>query len=90
MTGFSSSKRRLLDGGRALGGLGILGLAKPGSLGGNHNAYFMGLGKALDEAGLARPTLVIDRQRLQQHITTLKNHLGDRYHCRVVGKSLPS
>ncbi len=90
MTGFSSSKRRLLAGGLALGGLGLLGLARPGSKGGNHNAYFIGLGKALDQAGLARPTLVIDRQRLQQNITTLKKHLGDRYHYRVVAKSLPS
>jgi D-serine deaminase-like pyridoxal phosphate-dependent protein len=90
MTAFSSSKRRLLAGGLALGGLGLLGLAKPGSQGGNHNAYFSGLGKALDQAGLARPTLVIDRQLLQQNIATLKSHLGDRYHYRVVAKSLPS
>lgn len=86
----SISRRKLLLGGLAVGGAGLLGLARPGARGKNHSEYFIGLGKALDRAGLARPTLVIDRQKLLHNADTLQQHLGDHYRYRIVAKSLPS
>ncbi len=86
----SISRRKLLFGGLALGAAGWLGLARPSANGKNHSEYFIDLGKALDRAGLARPTLVIDRQKLLHNADTLQQHLGDHYRYRIVAKSLPS
>ena len=58
--------------------------------GANHSAYFQQLSAALDRAGLARPTLVIDRQRLLDNVAVLNGHLQGAYDYRVVAKSLPS
>jgi D-serine deaminase-like pyridoxal phosphate-dependent protein len=90
MAGVSHSRRKLLGGGLALGALGLLGLARPGAHGKNHSDYYLGIGRALDKAGLARPTMVIDRQVLNKNIATLQSHLGNRYNYRIVAKSLPS
>lgn len=59
-------------------------------LGGQHSPYFTGLGGALDAAGLARPTLVIDLPALRANIDVLMGHLGQDYDYRIVAKSLPS
>jgi D-serine deaminase-like pyridoxal phosphate-dependent protein len=57
--------------------------------GGPHDAYFLGLSSALERAGLARPTLVIDQARLQANIKAVKAALPARQHLRIVVKSLP-
>lgn len=60
-------------------------------LGRNHEDYFSKMSVALDRASLARPTLVIDRERLFANIDVLMSHLQDKgYDYRVVAKSLPS
>lgn len=84
------NRRKLLLGGLALGTAGLLGLAKPGAHGKNHEPYFEKLSDALDRAQLARPTLLLDKQRLQHNIQTLRQHLGEQYNYRIVAKSLPS
>lgn len=84
------SRRKLLLGGLALGAIGTAGFVKPRDVGANHTAYFQQLSGALDRAGLAHPTLVIDKAKLQENITVLKNNIGDKYAFRVVAKSLPS
>jgi D-serine deaminase-like pyridoxal phosphate-dependent protein len=48
------------------------------------------MSKALDEAGIARPTLVIDQRRLFANADVLHRRLRGRYGYRVVAKSLPS
>lgn len=90
MTSTKFSRRKLLYGGLALGAAGLLGVARPGANGKNHTPYFTELGGALDRAGLARPTLIIDKQRLWQNIDTLHRRLDKNYHYRIVAKSLPS
>lgn len=55
-----------------------------------HDDYFTKLSAALKEQGLMRPTLVIDQDRLDANIATMKSHLPDGMGCRIVVKSLPS
>ncbi len=77
-----------------LGGIGgaaaLTALLRPGDRGGEHSAYFTSISRALDAAGLATPTLVIDRQRMLDNISTLSSHLEGRFDYRIVAKSLPS
>lgn len=63
---------------------------KPRRHHGEHDEYFLGVQKALREAGLYRPTLVIDRTRFMQNIARLKQHLPKNMAYRIVAKSLPS
>jgi D-serine deaminase-like pyridoxal phosphate-dependent protein len=84
------NRRRFLTAAAVLGA-GGLGLAlRPSDRGANHARYYIDLSKALDEAGLARPTLVIDRQRLLANADVLRGHLEGKHDYRVVAKSLPS
>lgn len=56
-----------------------------------HDAYFSTLAAALKRAGLNRPTLVVDRQRLQANIRAVRASVdAARLPLRVVAKSLPS
>ena len=58
---------------------------------GGHNAYFAGLQAALKRAGVAQPTLVIDRPRLEANIAAVKAKLAPtNLNLRVVSKSLPA
>jgi D-serine deaminase-like pyridoxal phosphate-dependent protein len=54
------------------------------------HAYFDQLQAALNAAGIAQPTLVIDRERLDRNIETFKGHLPEGMGYRMVAKSLPS
>ena len=84
------NRRRFLTAAAVLGTAG-LGLAlRPRDRGANHTRYYADLGKALDRAGRARPTLVVDRQRLLANADVLRRHLEGRHDYRVVAKSLPS
>ncbi len=83
----------------AIGGLGVAGLAGLGIAAGRkadrgdggHDAYFQGLSDALRRAGVAQPTLIIDRARLNQNIEAVKANLaGSGLGVRVVVKSLPA
>jgi D-serine deaminase-like pyridoxal phosphate-dependent protein len=58
---------------------------------GGHDAYFAGLQAALKRAGVAQPTLVIDRPRLDANIAAVRGALAPTpLALRVVTKSLPS
>jgi D-serine deaminase-like pyridoxal phosphate-dependent protein len=58
---------------------------------GGHDAYFAGLQAALKRAGVAQPTLVIDRQRLDANIAAVRASLAPTTPgLRVVSKSLPA
>lgn len=67
-----------------------LAAVKPRRNGGAHDGHFLGLQAALRQAGLFRPTLVIDRAGLAQNLAQLKQRLPKNKHFRVVTKSLPS
>ena len=85
-------RRTLLIGGGAFALAGIGGLAlRPEERGGMHDPYFTRLAAALKRAGLIRPTLVIDRQRLAANIAAVRKSTdAARLPLRVVAKSLPA
>lgn len=83
--------RRLFLGAAVAATVGAVAWKRPAEHGsGGHDAYFSQLQAALRRAGLNRPTLVIDRARLEHNIGRLKTHLPKTMHYRVVAKSLPS
>lgn len=51
--------------------------------------YYAGLDRALKEAGIAQPVLVIDRERLNANIDIVKSRLVHGKALRIVDKSLP-
>lgn len=65
-------------------------MTKPGDESGPRDPYFTALQSALTEAGIASPTLVIDRARLDANIDALMSHLPSGMSYRIVAKSLPS
>jgi D-serine deaminase-like pyridoxal phosphate-dependent protein len=83
------SRRALVLGGAALGGGAIL-MTKPGDKSGPRDPYFLQMQAAFLAAGIATPTLVIDKARLDANIDTLKSHLPPGMGYRIVAKSLPS
>ncbi len=83
------NRRTMLIGGAAATGLGAWAL-RPGDHSGARDGYFLGLQRALAAAGIATPTLVIDRARLDANVATLKAALPPGMAYRVVAKSLPS
>ncbi|MDN3639021.1 DSD1 family PLP-dependent enzyme [Simiduia curdlanivorans] len=82
------SRRHLLLG--SLAGAGALWLLRPSDKGENHTPYFKQLGAALSAAQIATPTLIIDQQKLDANIATLKRHIQAQHQYRIVAKSLPS
>lgn len=84
------SRRSLIQGSLGLGALAGTALLKPNDMGKGHDAYFENLSHAIKQAELSKPTLLIDKQRFNQNIDTLKQHIGTNYHYRMVVKSLPS
>lgn len=83
-------RRTVLIGGAAFAGAGLIAL-RPAQGGGMHDAYFAGLQAALQRAGLMRPVLVIDRQRLAANIAAIRSRVeAGRLPLRVVAKSLPA
>lgn len=83
------SRRNLILGGSAIIGVAAL-MSKPSDKSGPRADYFVKLQSALTAAGIAQPTLVIDRARLNANIDTLMGHLPDGMGYRIVAKSLPS
>jgi len=83
-------KRRTLILGGVAGTLGLAAVLRPRDRGQDHSDYFRQLSTALDEDRQAKPTLVVDRKRLEANIQVLKSHIGDRFAYRIVAKSLPS
>jgi D-serine deaminase-like pyridoxal phosphate-dependent protein len=83
--------RRILLGGAIAAPVAALWASKPAQHGaGGHDEYFRGLQQALRDAELLRPTLVIDREKLDHNIARLRQHLPVNKHYRIVAKSLPS
>lgn len=83
------TRRRLLIGG--LGAAGVyIAMTKPGDQSGPREPYFLEMQAALLRAGIAQPTLVIDKARLDANIDTLTGHLPPGMGYRIVAKSLPS
>ncbi|HEX4872377.1 MAG TPA: DSD1 family PLP-dependent enzyme [Nevskiaceae bacterium] len=86
----ADARRRGLLGALAVAPLAAAWLARPGLRGGGHDDYFLRLQAALRAAGLMRPTLVIDRERLDANLAELRRRLPASMGYRIVAKSLPS
>jgi len=61
----------------------------PDSSSSPHDAYFAGLQQALRQAGIAWPSIVIDRARLRRNAAHLKTLIAPGARLRLVEKSLP-
>jgi len=86
------SRRTVVLGGAVAAGAAAFGI-KPRDQGGAHNDYFSGLGKALQDAGLVRPVLVLDYARLLHNAEQVRKNLlegPERLPARLVVKSLPA
>ncbi|MFO7560936.1 MAG: alanine racemase [Desulfobacterales bacterium] len=74
--------------------VGILSLLvrifRPRDRGEPYDDYFSALNEELKRHGPGYPALVLDLDRLDQNIQTMKEHIGDVRRYRVVAKSLPS
>ncbi|MDF1686878.1 MAG: alanine racemase [Parvibaculaceae bacterium] len=83
------NRRTLLVGGVAVAGAG-LALARSADESGPRTPYFKEMQSALKDAGIAQPTLVIDKARLNENIDLLVSDLPADMGYRIVSKSLPS
>jgi D-serine deaminase-like pyridoxal phosphate-dependent protein len=84
------SRRTLFLGGAAAAAGGAVLMNKPHDHSGPRDPYFLSIQAALIGAGIAWPTLVIDKARLSDNVRTLKTHLPAGMGYRIVAKSLPS
>jgi D-serine deaminase-like pyridoxal phosphate-dependent protein len=84
------TRRRVVVGAAALAGVGAAAVLRPADHGAPHDAYFRALGAALDAAGIAQPTLVVDRARFAHNLQAIRTRVPSRLPLRVVVKSLPS
>ncbi|WP_236250703.1 DSD1 family PLP-dependent enzyme [Chromobacterium phragmitis] len=87
MSGPSRGRRRLLAAGAV--GAAALWMARPANRGAPHDAYFRSMQAALRQAGIAAPTLVLDRERLRANIRAAAGHVNGKMALRLVVKSLP-
>ncbi len=89
-----SSRRLLLKGAAASAVAGVAAaILRPSANGAPHDSYFSALAGALKEAGIATPSLVLDKTRLLANQETLRRHLVQNKKAmalRLVAKSLPS
>ena len=82
------TRRRWL-GAAALGGGAAVWALRPGETGAPHAARFQVLTRALRQAGLTQPTLVLDRAQLQANARQVRANLDAALALRLVNKSLP-
>lgn len=84
-------RRTVLTGSAAaLTGLGIWTL-RPKEVGAMHDPYFKQVCTALQQAGISRPALVVDQQRLTANIQAIRSSVSKAgLPLRVVAKSLPA
>lgn len=84
------TRRAALGGGVVIAaGVGAMLASRKPDRGGAHDAYFTALSKALRQAGIAHPVLVIDQARLAHNIAAARTALAE-LPLRVVVKSLPA
>jgi len=87
------NKRRAILAAIGIGtaGIGAVGIwaAKPRAKGAPHAPYFAGLAQAVKQAGIATPTVIIDRAQLLRNVAQVMSNVNGRMDVRLVVKSLP-
>jgi len=73
-----------------LGAAALFWFARPRDEGGAYDDYFRALNQTLRASGPARPSLILDLDRLDHNIAVLRQSIRPPKHYRVVDKSLPS
>jgi D-serine deaminase-like pyridoxal phosphate-dependent protein len=73
-----------------VGAAALLWLTRPRDEGGAYDDYFRALNQTLRATGPARPSLILDLDRLDHNIEVLTRSIRPPKHYRVVDKSLPS
>jgi D-serine deaminase-like pyridoxal phosphate-dependent protein len=81
-------RRTLVAGGIAVAAIGTVAVLRPRDAGQPHDGYFARLQQGLREAGIAAPTVVVDRDRLRRNLARIRQLA--KLPLRVVVKSLPS
>ncbi len=69
---------------------GIVFLTKPREVPIHYDSYFAAINESLRSSGISRPQILIDMDRLDANIETLKKKIEPPVHYRIVEKSLPS
>ncbi|MCP4754054.1 MAG: twin-arginine translocation signal domain-containing protein [Proteobacteria bacterium] len=96
MNNSQSSRRRFIKkalattAGVAVGGSALTLLLKPADAGGAYSRYFSDLNGSLKKAGIGRPCMVLDLNRVDHNISQVMKRLQPPLDYRVVTKSLPS
>ncbi len=83
------SRRNAIIGGVVVAG-GAIAMSRSSDESGPRNPYFLEMQKALIDAKIAQPTLVVDRKRLNANIDQVIGDLPQGMAYRIVAKSLPS
>lgn len=84
------TRRKIIVGAAGLGGLAYVGSKKPRDLSGPKDAYFDDMRAAVADAGIGKPTLIIDKQRLLTNIDMVTSHIPTAMALRIAQKSVPS
>lgn len=83
-------KRRMVVTAIGAGLVGATALAlRPRNKGAPHNEYFARTARALRAAGIATPTLLLDRERLMANAGQVLRNVDGKLPLRLVAKSLP-
>ena len=83
------NRRTALVGGAIIAG-GAIALNRSSDKSAARDPYFLKIQRALVDAKIAQPTLVVDRTRLDSNIDQLMRDLPEGMGYRIVAKSLPS
>ena len=83
------SRRNMLIG-AGVGAAAIIVSKKPRDMSGSADPYYESLQTALRDAGIGKPTLIIDKSRLHKNIDLVTSHLPQGMALRVAQKSVPS
>lgn len=83
-------KRRTFLLGTGLAAVGATALLKEDDEGGVYSPYFAKLNKALQRNGIARPSMVIDLDKMDANIDAVRASIQSPKTYRIVVKSLPS
>ena len=81
----------MIGGGAAVVGAAAVLASRKNDQGGVHDAYFLALSRALKDAGIAHPAMVIDQRRIDHNIAAIRSALASKkLPLRIVVKSLPA
>ncbi len=76
--------------GVAVAGVGLATILKPEDVGGAYSPYFDRMNQTLKSAGIGRPCIFVDLDRVDANLIQVKQKLSSPLEYRIAAKSLPS